>query len=778
MPNTEKDYYYVGGKKIKLNLIPDSFAVRYKKDITSRAMGMKLSENTDFADAEECKEMPGHRLVIVTLPPSKRLVDMKDSVKSVEDDPEVDFVTSVYREASTGFRLIATDEITVRFKSDISQEKIEQFNEDNGVEIIEKNPYVQNQYLLRVKNPKDTLVVANKYQESGLTVFASPNFASEFRKAALPNDMYVNEQWHLNNLGQDGGVIGEDVRAMKAWDITNGSPDIVIAILDDGVDGDHPDLQANVIKGWNFFDNNDDPRPRKFTPPYHLMAGNDSHGTPCAGVAAAVGDNNIGVAGIAFRCKILPIKVFLADEMVTPNILANAIHYAGQKADVLSNSWETAPHDDIAYAIKDVVQTGRDGKGSPVFVAAGNESNSVIGFPASVPEAIAVGASTNLSKRADYSNYGEGLDFVAPSSGGTKGIFTTDVSIKGRGFNVGDINKGDAEGLYTNSFGGTSSATPLAAGVAALMLSKNPELTWDQVRKYMQQSTDKIDQANANYVNGYSLQYGYGRINANEALKLSQGVIPGEIIEKQVTSGLKIPDNDLKGIISSIDIDGEGSIDVVKEVSVNISHTYRGDLLVSLITPSNEIIKLHEGEGGRAQDLIMVYDVGSIPALNQLSGKDVQGKWMLKIVDKARRDTGTLNSWGLKVRILKKGNIEQASASPGTYIPDDKPEGIKSTLNFSAHGQIKDIKVNVDISHTYIGDLTVNLMSPSGKTVSLHDRWGGGEDNLQIEYNTTLSPQLKDFIDDEINGQWTLMVSDHAGMDVGKLNKWGIEVNL
>lgn len=160
----------------------------------------------------------------------------------------------------------------------------------------------------------------------------------------------------------------------------------------------------------------------------------------------------------------------MGDNLVQNNRLADAIRYAGQRADILSNSWNCPESNDVTYAIRDVIQTGRGGKGCPVFVAAGNGSKNQIGFPSNVPEAIAVGASTNRGEIAAYSNCGEGLAFVAPSSGGTKRVYTTDVSIPGRGYNVGDVGKGDADGFYTNSFGETSAATPLAAGVAALIL--------------------------------------------------------------------------------------------------------------------------------------------------------------------------------------------------------------------------------------------------------------------------------------------------------------------
>jgi subtilisin-like proprotein convertase family protein len=345
----------------------------------------------------------------------------------------------------------------------------------------------------------------------------------------------------------------------------------------------------------------------------------------------------------------------MGNALVPTNVLVEAIHYAGQKADILSNSWDCAENNNVAYAIKDVVKTGRDGKGCLVFVAAGNYNESTIRFPARVPEAIAVGASTNLGSWAWYSNFGEGLAFVAPSDGGTRGIYTTDVSIPGRGYNVGDVGKGDAEGLYTNYFGGTSSATPLAAGVAALILSLNPNLRWDQVRKYMCDTADKIDPESANYINGYSKVFGYGRINAYSVLKAVMADInhpqPSPIIEREVSPKIAIPDNDLNGIVSTIQVIEEGIIDSVEGVSVDISHTYRGDLFVSLVSPDNTVIPLHEGVGGGEDNIVRTYGSNDKPALRQLVGKSVHGNWKLKVVDKWTSDVGTLNQWGLKIKI-------------------------------------------------------------------------------------------------------------------------------
>jgi subtilisin-like proprotein convertase family protein/subtilisin family serine protease len=791
MPEQDKDYYYAMGKKVKLSRLPDSLALRYKEGVPAKAMGTKLAEMEGFADAEERKEMPKHRLVIVTLPHTRRLGDVRASLENLERDEQVEFVVPVYREPESGLRMIATDEITVRFKSSASQAEIDQFNRENGTEVVKKNRFVPSQYILRVKNAQDTLAIANKYQESDLTEFAAPNFVSEVKKYALTNDQFIQQQWHLKNTGQGGGLAGEDVNAEQCWTLTEGSPDIIIAIIDDGVDIDHPDLKDNIWKnanpsepdvhGWDFYNDNNDPRPKRFTPPYHRLEGNDSHGTPCAGVAAAAGNNTLGVAGIAYKCKILPVKIFMADDLITMNVLADAIRYAGQRAAVLSNSWGIPPDPNVAQAIKDVVQTGRNGKGCPVFVAAGNSSSSSIGFPASVPEAIAVGASTNQGLRAGYSQYGTGLDFVAPSNGGTLGIFTTDVSIPGRGFNIGNINSGDAQGLYTNSFGGTSSATPLAAGVAALILSLNKKLTWTQVRQYMRKTADKIDQALGNYINGISFEYGFGRINAHKALQAVKDDMEGpdkrQLIEEKVSPGLAIPDKNLAGVVSAIDIGEDGSIDSVEEISVNITHAYRGDLLVSLITPDNTEIKLHEGQGGGADNLIATYHSGNTPVFQQLQGKGVRGQWLLKVVDRWAQDTGTLNNWGLKIWMLS--SLVRGTAAPAMHIPDKVPGGITSTIKIEAPGQkVQGITVAVDISHSYIQDLSVTLASPTGKTVALHDRTGGNQDNIQQEYTMTTHPQLGQLLGEDVSGDWQLLVADHVGLDIGKLNQWEVEIRV
>jgi subtilisin family serine protease len=224
------------------------------------------------------------------------------------------------------------------------------------------------------------------------------------------------------------------------------------------------------------------------------------------------------VTGIAYRCKILPVKVFGGDDLATDENVANAIRYAGQHADVISISWGSVQNPDLESAINETAAQGRQGKGLPIFCATGNEYAKTVTYPARYSGALAVGASNDQGKRAKYSNYGPGIQFVAPSSDedrNRQSIVTTDVSRRNRGFKL--------HSAYTDDFGGTSSATPLAAGIAALVLSVKPALKRNELRDILRSTADKIDKAGGRYSGGKSLQYGYGRLNAYRAVSKAAG---------------------------------------------------------------------------------------------------------------------------------------------------------------------------------------------------------------------------------------------------------------
>ena len=374
-------------------------------------------------------------------------------------------------------------------------------------------------------------------------LLAAPDFVSQFSRGARRRAAGAPpaQQWHLERVG-----------AADAWAYTRGKRTVRIAILDDGVDVDHPALRPNLYRrpvpgekrdlyGRDFCVSprargHFDPRPKGFDDDHPGFAWNDIHGTPCAGVAAGTGPRAYGLAP---DCRLLPVKVFTAlpraiDEegdnaFASDSAVAAAIRYAAleARADILSCSWGGLPSKPLLQAFRDAATDGRDGRGALIVCAAGNDGVEAIDYPASDPHVLAIGASTDRERRAPYSNRGRKLWVVAPSDGGDRGIFTTDVAERGRGYNPGLATHGGRDGLYCNDFGGTSSATPLVAGLCALLLSIDSDLTRDEVHRALADTAVKIGPASAYGADGHSLQYGYGRIDAASAVASVADAKPG-----------------------------------------------------------------------------------------------------------------------------------------------------------------------------------------------------------------------------------------------------------
>ena len=278
--------------------------------------------------------------------------------------PSVRFAYPVLVEPRSQTRLLPTDELLIRLAADVVLTDISQDLAAAGLAVV--GPLSRETYRLRLTHPKtsDPLAVARQLAAHPRLRWAAPNFVRELRSAREPNDPLFPWQQSLRNTGQNGAVAGADIQAVPAWDITTGTNAIIIAILDEGVDTNHPDL-ALAPGGWDFADDDDDPTPG----PGH------AHGTACAGIATAR-HNDIAVAGVAGGCRVLPIKI--TDDtggFSTDDIIGTAIDYAAARADVLSCSWGGgAPSPFIDDAIHDAALNGRGGKGCPVFFAAGNSA--------------------------------------------------------------------------------------------------------------------------------------------------------------------------------------------------------------------------------------------------------------------------------------------------------------------------------------------------------------------------------------------------------------------
>jgi subtilisin family serine protease len=431
--------------------------------------------------------------------------------------------------SSNGETVAVIPEIVIRVHPGVDARQVHFLCESMSLAIIKPMEFTTQEYLLQVLGPDADAVFAavEALNQSSIVEWAAPNTASQPKLCGqvIPNDEYFPRQWHLHNTGQSGGTPNADINAPEAWEITTGDPNIVVAVLDSGVDSNHPDLVNNLVTGYDFYDNDDRPDPTTD----HPM---NVHGTACAGLIAAQGNNEIGVTGVTWNCKIMPIRIFRVaadgtEYFITQDDRATALRWAAANgADILSNSWcwGLSPLPIIYSGILDVTKPGgmgRGGKGCVVLFAAGNWIGPVR-YPARYPEVIAVGATDHNDLQSWYSDFGPELDIVAPGGGGahtydlelfltlSQGLlWTTDlVGLPGMNKYNNEPNILD----YTEKFSGTSAATPVAAGIAALVLSVDPNLTNTQVQYILERSAKDLGAP------GRDDYYGYGRVDARAAL--------------------------------------------------------------------------------------------------------------------------------------------------------------------------------------------------------------------------------------------------------------------
>ncbi|MCZ6644174.1 MAG: S8 family serine peptidase, partial [Gammaproteobacteria bacterium] len=467
------------------------------------------------------------------------------------------------------------------------------------------------------------------------------------------------QQWHLRRTRINGVSINEHANVQSAWSLSEGEG-MTIAIIDDGVDVNHEEFQTGgkivAPRDVTQRSNNAAPGPE------------DMHGTACAGVACANGAH--GATGVAPRARLMPIRLTSG---LGSQAEADAFEWAATHgADVISCSWgppdgewwndDDPQHEVVAplpdstrLAIDYAVNHGRNGKGCVITWAAGNGNESVTNdHYASYDKVIAVGACNDEGKRSAYSDIGSSLWCCFPSgdpdSTRTPGIWTTDNSGL-FGYNDGNTDEGDAAGNYTNSFSGTSSSCPGVAGVCALVLARNPDLTWDQVRDILRQSADHIDARRGEYdADGHSLNYGYGRLNALHAVELaSPATTNRRSVLHRTNRNVRIRDRRTARLGVRVS-DTESLKDIM--IHVDIEHTWIGDLRVRLRSPSSLRVRpivLHNRTGREKDNIRRSYTVADIPALAAFIGQPATGRWRLEVYDAQRGDKGRIVSFGIEI---------------------------------------------------------------------------------------------------------------------------------
>jgi subtilisin-like proprotein convertase family protein len=784
-----------GGEELKLEKAPGQFTARFKDDAD-------VAVKPSLGKAKQKEELFGKiRLFEVAED------DLNDVMKDVRKDHDSMFCHHVYYvEGDEKNPVQLTDQIIVQFLAEVSSGQITAILEKYGLEIVEEFDDCENNFIVRVTpdSGANPVKISNRLHAEGLTEYAEPNLLVRHQRCFEPSDSRFRKQWHLKNRGGVELLEGADVNAPEAWDVTTGSRGITVAVIDDGFDLDHPDLQGEgkIVAPMDFSFRRppvlSDPDPEVITDTRPFPEGEDYHGTPCAGVAIAeLGRGK--VVGIAPGCSFMPIRwpFMSTDGMVS----AMFTHAYQSGAAVISCSWGPGKGvrvigSKFRQVLADAASKGRGGKGCLIFFAAGNDNIPLNDFlngkrhfngEACHPDVIAVSACTSMNRKAAYSGWGKEVSVCAPSNNfwpgdsGRKlpgrGIVTTDNGNFGSGFD---------RGIYTERFGGTSSATPLAAGVAALVLSANPALTAVQVREILESTADKIEDPNPDPElnltkgtydeNGHSEWFGYGKLNAAKAVRKARGLAGAgtKTVRVKRAEDLDIPDADPAGIVSRISVNEDAPIRDLK-VMVDIRHPFIGDLTVTLIAPSGTRFPLHNRMGSSNHDIFKVFDFDNTPGLKSLTGTGIKGVWTLEVADHARWDEGTLRQWELEAQVEDDGSIHVESSNT-QLIPDNDPTGISDRLIVAASKNISMIRVTLDITHTWIGDLVVSLTGPSGTKAVLHDRTGSSMHHIQREYTGADAPGLNDFLGQDARGQWVLSVSDHAGRDTGKLNRWELKI--
>jgi subtilisin family serine protease len=409
-------------------------------------------------------------------------------------------------------RRFGRPEVLVKFKSGVSNETIERLTAQRHDRVEDRIESVSGLESIDDLDNADATTIANEYSQLAEVEYAEPNFEIELDavegplEPVLPHDPQFTDQWALSNSGQRGGKQGADISATLAWATTTGTDKVVVAVLDSGVDYTHEDLIRNMWMrpatmapyhddelgtiddehGFNAIDSATDPMDE------------NGHGTHCAGIIGAEGENDIGIAGVNWKVQIMPLKFMNAGGFGTTKDAIEAINYvidrkkAGVNVRIISASWGSTQR---SRALEDVIRKAYEN--DILFVAAAgnattnNDRNPHFPSSYNVPNVVSVAALDRNDQLASFSNYG-----------------VKSVAIAAPGVDILSTWLGDA---YEEK-SGTSMATPVVSGVAALVLADHPRMSVDDLKKKLLASTDPIVALKGKTATG-------GRINAAKALE-------------------------------------------------------------------------------------------------------------------------------------------------------------------------------------------------------------------------------------------------------------------
>ena len=517
--------------------------------------------------------------------------------------------------------------------------------------------------------------LAEEWQNDPLLTHAAVNQRTfDVKSAFVPNDPYFTfnspagqwGQWHLINTSNAGGA-GIDVRVQTPWNNDWTGSGVVVGIVDDSVEVGHPDLTANHVaaNSFDFGQNDTDPSP---------VHSNDNHGTAVAGVAVGRGGNALGTTGAAPFASLGGLRIDFPAQTTAMFAAANEFRSTvaqGSHIKVKNHSYGPSGNYGVSTTRNAALDLSTAAGTIHVFAAGNNRDpdpsfsigqDSAKKAEQNNPSAITIAALAPIGTFSDYSCFGGNVFAAAPSSGvvsaaGSIGITTTDRS-GANGYN------GHPDNNYTNGFGGTSSASPLAAGVLALVKHRQPLLNTRFAKHLIARFSDVVDAADATdtsdggwKTNGAGLKfnqnYGFGLINATKLVQnapLYTGVSALATTTTGTTSvATAIPDatvdNTAGTFVSRTFVIASTTPLEEVLVNLNVSHTFRGDLQAFLTSPSGTRSRLMHRQSADGPD-----NINWTFTNNAFWGENPAGTWTLEIADYFTTDTGTWNSYNVTLR--------------------------------------------------------------------------------------------------------------------------------
>lgn len=817
-------FYEVDGQEVGMVVYPNRVALSLTTETDVSALGLQFerSLNADYAVYKSI---------------DNSTIDTQQLLASglVRSAVPAFFVPESKSEA------VLLDEIIVSLKPGVTAEDF--FGNNLVFSSYERLLGTPDQFIGKVAagTGAEALAVVNQLNGNEQLNWVAPNFYQKWQKFAIPNDPRFGNQWHLNNTGQGGGLIDADSDLPEAWNIIpGGSPELVIGIIDDSVAIDHPDLNnwvnpgeiaadsfdndgngwADDVNGWNFVSNN---RNSQHTTPI------DMHGTSVAGVAAARGDNGLGVTGASYLSKVSSARIFEGTSVASDANIAGALYYmAGRtadglgtwdSADVVNNSWGGGANSAaINAALTWGTTQGRQGRGVNFLFATGNDYGAV-SQPAlqalNIPGVIAIGATNNKGTRSDYSNFGPAVDVVAPSNDLRAGYLAIDTTDR---IGVDGYDPGDYTGTGANGFGGTSSATPLATGITALVIARAESMGVDlspaQMRDYIRTNTDLIGGAVYDINTGKNLEYGYGRLNAASAVanlggpEISVVTTTTEIfkdgslnlgtafVDEYIDFTLRVRNQGTSPLdMSSLSLSA-GPITILSALGSPILDIGQATTFSVRFAPATgglftQIVTIASNDADEAAFTFQLTATGIAAVVSGMVFEDWDGDNELDSIDTLLPGS---------VVFVDGNNNGILDASPTNYT-NTTPVNIVSTaisqiVVSGSNGPIFDVDLRINMTHTWDADMQFTLVSPTGTRVLLINQIGGSGDNFT---NTVLDDEaatsivsgappftgsfrpanpLSAFDGVSANGTWTLeMVDVEPVFDSGVLQNWTLSIS-